>query len=137
MILNLISKRLQVILADEEMRQIQQLARREKMTVAEWVRQALRAARSKRPSADAEKKIQAIRAAARHSFPTAVTGVVDEVLPIAREDAERAKELLLGAPRLSARGALHAAVIRRRGLKAILSFDAGFDECPGIRRRIA
>ncbi len=65
------SKRLQVILEDSEMEQIQQVARSERMSVAEWVRQALRTARSRRPSIDVERKIQVIRAAARHSFPTA------------------------------------------------------------------
>ena len=65
------SKRLQVILEDSEMEEIRQVARRERMSVAEWVRQALRAARSRRPSVDVERKIQVIRASARHSFPTA------------------------------------------------------------------
>ena len=65
------SKRLQVILDDKEMEEIQQVARRERMSVAEWVRQTLRAARLRHPSGDVERKIQVIRAAARHSFPTA------------------------------------------------------------------
>ena len=39
------SKRLQVILDDKEMRDIQRTAKRQKMTMAEWVRQALRTAR--------------------------------------------------------------------------------------------
>ncbi len=64
----------------------------------------------------------------------AVLGVVDEVFPIEREDAERAKEILLGSPGVSARDAIHVAVVRRRGLDAILSFDRGFDGCPGVRR---
>jgi hypothetical protein len=41
------------------------------MTVAEWVRQVLRAARRRAPRTNSRKKIEAIRAAARHSFPTA------------------------------------------------------------------
>lgn len=41
------------------------------MTVAEWVRQALRAARRREPTIDAAKKLEVIRAAARHTFPTA------------------------------------------------------------------
>ena len=36
------SKRLQVILDDAELREIQRIARRQRLTVAEWVRQALR-----------------------------------------------------------------------------------------------
>ena len=64
----------------------------------------------------------------------AVLGVVDEVFPIEREDAERAKEILMGSPGTSARDAIHIAVVRRRGLEAILSFDRGFDGFPGVRR---
>ena len=65
------SKRLQVILADDELREIQRLARQQRTTVAEWVRRALRAMRQRQPSESGEKKIQAIRAAVRHAFPTA------------------------------------------------------------------
>jgi hypothetical protein len=65
------SKRLQVIVDDEEMRQIRQTARRHRLTVAEWVRQALRAARRVEPRADAGQKLDAVRAAARHALPTA------------------------------------------------------------------
>ncbi len=65
------SKRLQVILEDEEMREIQRLARQQRTTVAEWVRRALRAMRQRQPSESGEKKIQAVRAAVRHSFPVA------------------------------------------------------------------
>ena len=64
----------------------------------------------------------------------AVLGVVDEVFPIEREDAEKAKEILMGSPGISARDAIHIAVVRRRGLEAILSFDRGFDGFPGVRR---
>ena len=65
------SKRLQVILNDLEMREIQRAARMRRMTVAEWVRQALRAARRREPVGETGKKMQVIRAAVRHSFPTA------------------------------------------------------------------
>jgi hypothetical protein len=41
------------------------------VTVAEWVRQAFRAARRREPRTHARKKMESIRAAARHSFPTA------------------------------------------------------------------
>jgi hypothetical protein len=44
------------------------------MTVAEWVRQALRAARNSEAQSDAGKKLQAVRAAAEHNFPTADIG---------------------------------------------------------------
>ncbi len=41
------------------------------MTVAEWVRQALRAARHREPRVDPRKKLEVVRAAARHALPTA------------------------------------------------------------------
>jgi len=64
--------------------------------------------------------------------PTITPGVVDEVLDVGRRDVERARELVLG--RLSARDALHVAVMEREDITRILSFDAGFDGLPGIGR---
>lgn len=64
------SKRLQVIFDDEEIIAIQQIAKRRHTTVAEWVRQALRAARREEPSAGVERKLKAIRAAVLHAFPS-------------------------------------------------------------------
>jgi hypothetical protein len=68
------SKRLQVLLEESELREIQRSARHRRMTVAEWVRQALRAARRSEPRSDTGKKLQAVRAAAEHGFPTADIG---------------------------------------------------------------
>ena len=65
------SKRLQVLLPDQEMSEIQRLARREGLTVGEWVRQKLRDARARQSLKDPEAKLKAVRAAANHSFPTA------------------------------------------------------------------
>jgi hypothetical protein len=65
------SKRLQVLLPEREMSEIQRLAKREHLTVGEWVRRALREARASRPAADPETKLKAVRKAARYSFPTA------------------------------------------------------------------
>lgn len=64
------SKRLQVILRDPEYREIQKVARSRHMSIAEWVRQALAMARRREPSADTGKKLDIVRAAARHDFPT-------------------------------------------------------------------
>jgi uncharacterized protein len=64
----------------------------------------------------------------------AVLGVVDEVFPIERVDVEQAKRVLDGTPTLSARDALHVAVMRRREIGRIMSFDSGFDAVPGIER---
>lgn len=65
------SKRLQVLLKEPEYREIQQAARSRNMTVAEWVRQALTLVRRSEPSGNSGKKLDAIRAAARHEYPTA------------------------------------------------------------------
>ena len=64
----------------------------------------------------------------------ALLGVVDEVFPIGQPEVEQAKTLMLGTPGLSARDAVHAAVMRRRGVARLLSFDAGFDRLSGIER---
>ena len=64
----------------------------------------------------------------------ALLAVVDEVFPIELTDVERARDVLLAAPQLSARDALHAAVMQRRGVETILTFDVGFEALPGIRR---
>jgi hypothetical protein len=74
------SKRLQVLLEESELREIRRSARRQRMTVAEWVRQALRLARRNEPRSDAGKKLQVVRAAAEHSFPTADIGkMLDQI----------------------------------------------------------
>ena len=53
------------------MSDIQRLAKREKVTVAAWVRRALRDARDSRPSIEPEAKLKTIRRGAAYSFPTA------------------------------------------------------------------
>jgi hypothetical protein len=63
------SKRLQVILKDPEYREIQRAARSRRMSLAEWVRQALDLARRREPLSGTGKKLEAIRAAAKHSYP--------------------------------------------------------------------
>jgi hypothetical protein len=65
------SKRMQVLFDDSEWREIQRAARAERTTVAEWVRQALRAARKLSSTGSIDTKLAAIRSAARHEFPTA------------------------------------------------------------------
>lgn len=64
----------------------------------------------------------------------ALLGVVDQVLPITVETLHSARDIVLGSPALSARDALHAAVMRQHDIQEILSFDRGFDGIPGIRR---
>ncbi len=64
----------------------------------------------------------------------AVLGIVDQVLDVNRAAAERAKEIVLGHAQLSARDALHLAVMEQHRIERILSFDSGFDGFPGIMR---
>ena len=65
------SKRLQVLLEESELAKIRKLARRQRLTTAEWVRQALRVAQRAEPGSDAKKKLTTVRAAVDHAFPTA------------------------------------------------------------------
>jgi len=60
--------------------------------------------------------------------------VVDAVFSIHDDDVERAKAIVLGRRGLSARDAIHVAVMEREGVRRILTFDAAFDAMPGIER---
>ena len=60
--------------------------------------------------------------------------LVDVVLAVDQETVVEAKQIILGYPQLSARDAVHLAVMRRHGIDRILSFDTGFDGLPGITR---
>ena len=64
----------------------------------------------------------------------ALLGVVDEVFAVDQAAVERAKGIVLGQKGLSARDAVHLAMMQIRGIKRILSFDRGFDGFPGITR---
>ncbi|HZY02068.1 MAG TPA: hypothetical protein VFF02_01110 [Anaeromyxobacteraceae bacterium] len=65
------SKRLQLLLDEAEMREIRRAAREQRTTVSEWVRRALREARARQPRGDSGRKLEVVRAAARHQYPTA------------------------------------------------------------------
>jgi predicted nucleic acid-binding protein len=65
---------------------------------------------------------------------SAVSLIVDQVLAVEGADVLTAKDLVLAYPQLSARDAVHAAVMRRHQITEIVSFDSGFDEVGGIRR---
>lgn len=64
----------------------------------------------------------------------ALRGVVDTTYPIEFTDVERARRLLRTTPRLSARDAIHVAVMQAHDIGRIMSFDAGFDGIAGIVR---
>jgi hypothetical protein len=76
------SKRLQVLLSEEEMLDIQRIARRERLTVGAWVRRTLREAREQTSLADPEAKLKPIRRGAEFSFPTAdIDQMLSEIEP--------------------------------------------------------
>lgn len=60
--------------------------------------------------------------------------VVDEVLAIEKVDVMRAAEIAQNRAMISARDAVHIAVMERHGIQSILSFDADFDRWPGLNR---
>lgn len=63
------TKRLQVLMDDDELRAIQRLAKRERVTTAEWVRRQLREGASAADRPDTAKKLAAIHAAYLHRAP--------------------------------------------------------------------
>ena len=64
----------------------------------------------------------------------ALLHVVDHVYPVEPADVERAKQVLLVSTGLSARNALHVAIMERYEIHQLLSFDAGFDRVLWIER---
>jgi hypothetical protein len=59
---------LHVLLDDSELEEIQQIAQERQMTTEQWVREALSEARHRETRV--ESKLDAVRRAVRHSFPT-------------------------------------------------------------------
>jgi hypothetical protein len=60
--------------------------------------------------------------------------IVDEVFPIEKADVMRASEITQNRALLSARDAVHIAIMERHAIRTILSFDSDFDRWPGLRR---
>ena len=60
--------------------------------------------------------------------------IVYEVLTFDRNEIREAREILQSVPGISARDALHVAVMRSAGITRILSYDRGFDAVPDIER---
>ena len=73
----------------------------------------------------------------RDAIPAAMRltlDIVDEVFPIEKADVLRASEITQNRAALSARDAIHIAIMERQAIRSILSFDADFDRWPGLRR---
>jgi len=64
----------------------------------------------------------------------ALRAVVDDVFPVEEGHVYSAKDILLGHKALSSRDAIHLALMKAHGVSRILTFDAGFDEAPGVER---
>jgi hypothetical protein len=74
------SKRLQVVVDEAELRAFERAAHRRGLTLSEWVRQQLRAGEREHATVGPDRKLAAVRAAARHTFPTGdVAGVLAEI----------------------------------------------------------
>ena len=76
------------------------------------------------------------RDAIQPAFET-LLNIVDEVFPIDSDTVERAKAIVLERHKLSARDAVHIAVMERQQVARILTFDRGFDGVHGIERLLA
>ncbi|MCZ0953407.1 MAG: hypothetical protein OXQ89_24515 [Rhodospirillaceae bacterium] len=73
------TNRLQVLLDYDEYLALQQSAREDQMTMAEWVRQALRQARQRRRK-QVGVKLRVLEEACRHEAPTAdIETMLDEI----------------------------------------------------------
>ena len=60
--------------------------------------------------------------------------IVDEVIPIGKAEVLRAGEIAQSRVPMSARDAVHIAVMERHGIRSIFSFDGDFDRWPGLQR---
>lgn len=56
------------------------------------------------------------------------------VWPVTLADTDRARQILVSAPGVSARDAVHAAVMLNNSATTIATFDRGFDDISGIKR---
>jgi uncharacterized protein len=65
-----------------------------------------------------------------------LTSITDQVAAIDIDDVTSARDQVLAGSAVSARDAIHVAVMRRLGCTRILTFDRGFDAVPGVTRVI-
>ena len=71
------TKRLQVLLDDAELGEIQRLAKARRLTTAAWVRQSLRSSVEAETRVDLDARLAVLRRAVGHAFPT---GDIDALL---------------------------------------------------------
>jgi uncharacterized membrane protein len=87
------SRRLQVVVKDDELARYARTADAAGLSLSEWARQALRAAEREFSSGDVEAKLAAIRRAASYSVP-----VPDVETLLSEMEAERLAEIEAGFP---------------------------------------
>ena len=63
-----------------------------------------------------------------------LTEAVDSILPITADDVQEARHILETRVGLSARDAIHAAIMNRYEITEIFTFDSAFELLPGIKR---
>jgi hypothetical protein len=63
-----------------------------------------------------------------------ILDVVDDVIAVEKADVLRAAEIAQSGTSMTARDSLHIAVMERRDIRSILSFDADFDRWRGLQR---
>lgn len=63
-----------------------------------------------------------------------LTSITDQVAAVDIDDVTSARDQVLAGSAVSARDAIHVAVMRRLGCTRILTFDRGFDAVPGVTR---
>ncbi|MGQ0703090.1 MAG: type II toxin-antitoxin system VapC family toxin [Gemmatimonadales bacterium] len=68
--------------------------------------------------------------AAYEALDALVAGAAD----VTKQDVDAALAVSGQYPGLSSRDCLHVAVMRRLGCRTVWSYDAGFDEVPGLQR---
>ena len=74
------SKRLQMLLPPADLQRLKRMAQSKGVTVGTWVREAIRQASREQPEGDPSRKLAALRAAVRHSFPTSnIGGMLAEI----------------------------------------------------------
>jgi hypothetical protein len=74
------AKRLQIILQNDEYREIERLARDQQISIAQWIRQTLALALRRESIGDVSKKLDTVRAAVKHEFPAAnIDQMLDEI----------------------------------------------------------
>ena len=60
--------------------------------------------------------------------------LIDDTLSFDMTEVRVARDIITSVEGISARDALHVAVMRKAEVSRIFSFDRGFDACPGIDR---